>query len=357
LPLTIEKSLSKVFLGDTSLAVILDDREDVWKGPQSDQLLLVRPYKYFADMHEVNNASGISTLGLNQSASQQPAILLSSDPPGIAAPHQSMSDSDDQLLRNLVIIREIHKTVFSDPSSIDQQKATTESSPLSVSIVVNNMKRAILHGCVLTFSGIIPTNHPDPKSHFLWQLTRSLGAMISLELIDSTTHLICTTLTSNKAIKGRNRKDIWVLHPDWLFYCRWSMAKAVEATFSLVPLDISSMPNPPLLSDKDIKGFENANDESSKDSNEENLQVGEKRPLEQGNEQNSQIFKQARIRDADEESWIAENDGDDDLLDIIDASPELLPDASSGNNEAESADEDSSEDDWDLDDALKQASR
>lgn len=43
----VDKSLERIFLGDSSMAVIVDDREDVWKGDQSQQLLLVKPFHHF----------------------------------------------------------------------------------------------------------------------------------------------------------------------------------------------------------------------------------------------------------------------------------------------------------------------
>jgi hypothetical protein len=46
------------------MAVIMDDREDVWKGPQSSQLLLVKPFLFFRGIDnqkiEVNNDPGES---------------------------------------------------------------------------------------------------------------------------------------------------------------------------------------------------------------------------------------------------------------------------------------------------------
>lgn len=70
--LGLEKSLARLFLEDWSMAVVLDDREDVWKGPQQTHLVCVKPYIYFnnpalgikgkggpAAAGEINNASGM----------------------------------------------------------------------------------------------------------------------------------------------------------------------------------------------------------------------------------------------------------------------------------------------------------
>jgi FCP1-like phosphatase family protein len=42
-----QKSLDRLFPGGIEMAVILDDREDVWHGEQHRHLLPIRPYRYF----------------------------------------------------------------------------------------------------------------------------------------------------------------------------------------------------------------------------------------------------------------------------------------------------------------------
>ena len=71
-----EKSLDRLFVGDAAaLAVMLDDREDVWRGPQSAQLLLVRPFKYFPNARNDNNAPGEHVGGLTGGASPRPPYM------------------------------------------------------------------------------------------------------------------------------------------------------------------------------------------------------------------------------------------------------------------------------------------
>ena len=35
------------------------------------------------------------------------------------------------------------------------------------------------------------------------------------------------------AVLQKRASEVWVLHPDWLIYCRWSLSRACEATFML----------------------------------------------------------------------------------------------------------------------------
>lgn len=288
----IEKSLSKLFLADTSLAVILDDREDVWRGVQGKQLLLVRPYKYFSDIPDVNNSSGnMSFSNSDSQLQQQPAILLASEPPGVTASNDAAdNEHDDQLLRSSEIIKEIHSKIY--PLSTSESLINNFSSnkdniknidnndvfinqgnpkiySTNVASIMNMMKAQILHGYCITFSGIIPINCGNGENHFLWQLATSLGAKVTYDLSPYTTHLICTNLSSAKVNEGRNRGNIWILHPDWLFYCRWSMAKALETTFSLIPVDSNNVPKPTWLppSDKNVSTSTSRESVSSENKN------------------------------------------------------------------------------------------
>lgn len=41
------QSLERIFPCGLDMALIVDDRDDVWRGEQAKNLLLVRPYKFF----------------------------------------------------------------------------------------------------------------------------------------------------------------------------------------------------------------------------------------------------------------------------------------------------------------------
>lgn len=317
-----DKSLEKIFLGDYSMAVIIDDREDVWRQGrgQLEQLLLVRPYVYFSGQNlvEANNSSGpLSSIGTAagapSGAAMSPVILLGGPQPGrvagmAPAPSPEYSEQDDQLVRCLELLRTMHQLIYPSPalsateagpspatapapapapvvnrsvatlqalvqgksiSSVSgKEKAgrdrerhslslrtrntrvpppsrTEEASLLTVPLALTSMKAAVLAGCTLAFSGVIPTNETNPRTHLLWKLAESLGAQVSLDLLPRTTHLIAVNLHTQKVSEVLSRGDVWVLHPDWLFYCRWSLARACETTFMINALPKgASLPRP-----------------------------------------------------------------------------------------------------------------
>lgn len=266
-----DKSLERIFLGDSSMAVIIDDREDVWRGKQSEQLLLVRPFVHFdptagnssfaapkatvppgADSSVVtgvdsgDNSVLPPTVAAQASTVQQPQAVISlcASPAGPAgtilgvAPLFSAQYSahDDQLLRCLEVLKLIHSNFYgSDLPNSGMKPESSMQSSTSVSGILHTIKSNVLRGCTVTFSGIIPTNEPRPESHVLWKLAESLGAQVSQDLVPRTTHLICPHTSTQKVkevMENRSHK-VWVLHPDWLIYCRWSLSKVLEATFML----------------------------------------------------------------------------------------------------------------------------
>eukprot|EP01031_Cornospumella_fuschlensis_P038853 gene38853-47254_t len=194
----ISKSLQKIFLNDSSMAVILDDREDVWKGAQSEQLLLVRPYIYFHSnpslmLAEVNNLPGMMASLPSNVLAPCPVVSLHSPPGKLLrmAPQNSaeFTEADDQLPRCLHVLRGIHAQFYG---------ASSGPSP-SVARILNRVKSDILAGCVVVFSGIIPVNEPHPEQHMLYKLALSLGASVVQDLTPSVTHLICVNLQTRKA--------------------------------------------------------------------------------------------------------------------------------------------------------------
>lgn len=278
-----EKSLQRIFLQDASMVAIMDDREDVWKGEQAAQLLLVRPFHYFTGCEEVNNSAG------SPPVASGPLIALSGDRPGsIIDPNshnrqtQSANNSaeqsnrsfsvnteyDDQLPRCLEILKEIHKTFFSSMNAEDVDTGTSKSTEsaighntvhASVANIIDNMKSPILAGCTIAFSGVIPVKSVV-EMHPCWRLAVSLGASVSSEVTKHTTHLLSVSMPpppgasgstssqqylTSKAKECLCRGDVWVLHPDWLSYCRYSLARAEESTFMLVAQTPGKpLPNP-----------------------------------------------------------------------------------------------------------------
>ena len=220
-------------------------------------MLLVRPFLYFMDAREVNNASGV----LPSALSAADAISLSGERPGSLRriQHDGPSSAvyghvggygvsaqahfDDQLERSLVILGRLHNDYY---TIYDQQMSNKDQSECSKDIdskvemrvesILTYTKSKVLAGCSLVFSGLIPKNDPYPECHYFWKLARSLGARVTLDLDSQTTHLVASinqVQPSSRAEKVKvcmQRDNVFVVHSDWLLYCRYSLAKADEKT-------------------------------------------------------------------------------------------------------------------------------
>ena len=106
----LEKSLQRIFLGNASMALIVDDREDVWQGEQGEQLILVRPFSHFVGASEVNNAAGP---GVKMSGAGEQRLALVEE----HLQQGTVADMDDQLLRVSHILRDLHGSFYSTTSS------------------------------------------------------------------------------------------------------------------------------------------------------------------------------------------------------------------------------------------------
>jgi len=236
-----DKSLKRLFLGDASMAIILDDREDVWRGEQSKQLYVVKPFAHFTSAHEVNNAAGDTTSG-----SKVISMVGGSTQP---------AEDDDQLLRCLQVLEDIHSEYYASfdlitstttsvvsPAVLDSAGAAAGSSTaagmdqlVSAATLLIKRKQQVLAGCVVTFSGLIPKNERNPAEKcLLWRLALSLGAQVSVEVSSRTTHLVTMKTEAAKAEECHKRGNVWIVHPDWLMYSRWAVQKASESTFLLL---------------------------------------------------------------------------------------------------------------------------
>jgi FCP1-like phosphatase family protein len=274
-----DKSLEKIFLKDSSMAVILDDREDVWRGPQSEQLLVVRPYEFFhpgneasiavqacTEMGYVNNAPGMATGAAPPPSSSAgplvPVIVLQQPRPGMAIglaqrTSTQYTEADDQLLRCIDLLRSLHQHYYARIDQHQQQQLQAAPSPSSssthttlssnspgllkptVAELLRQHRSLILRSCVVAIASDpqMPAHLKHDFSHRMRHLARSLGATVVFDLHPRTTHVIA--LTDNcplvRDAVAHRAQDVWVLHVDWLHHCRWALAKAEESTFMLRP--------------------------------------------------------------------------------------------------------------------------
>ena len=104
---------------------------------------------------KVNNSSGQGASSRSQTISLTALGKYIDDS---SARHAA--DSDDQLLRCLEILERIHEAYFDSSTN----ETLVGAAPIhSVAQILTDMKRQVLRGCVVSFSGVIPTNELHPE--------------------------------------------------------------------------------------------------------------------------------------------------------------------------------------------------
>ena len=212
---------------------------------------------------------------------KQNVVLLAGDRPGMTMSveipisttsgndcYNKLAVYDDQLPRILCILQEIHRrfygstdsnditkneelivgvepisstkvdTILSDVTivnrngiSIDDTRSLTPPSnkrkkvsphnhqigPTDVSVVIRDMKKEVLAGCSIAFSGVIPINTGTPSSmHYVWRLAEALGAVVTSEV---------TSHTSKGRIVGRSVY--------WRWGCRSKMTLVTTLVYNI----------------------------------------------------------------------------------------------------------------------------
>lgn len=247
-----DKSLGRLFLGDWSMAVVLDDRDDVWKGPQQAHVLTIMPFLHFTEEMdvsnnkkvavEVNNSPGVATLSAEAGDISFPPCTNMTD--------NVETDDDSYLLSTLIILKKLHAIYFSSLDSFHHStnnghgSICASSSPPSahmpvpnVANILHNMRLNTLKECYITFSMInaSPNDISLPETILAQQvrlrtehlsmtnLVSRLGGLVEAEVTDRTTHLICNFMDSPVAKLCWSRGDVHVVRPDWLLHCHWTL--------------------------------------------------------------------------------------------------------------------------------------
>ncbi|ORY13302.1 hypothetical protein BCR34DRAFT_481242 [Clohesyomyces aquaticus] len=183
--------------------------------------------------------------------------------------HSILHDDDrglDVIEENL---RRIHRTFFDEyqrkktgaqggriaelRGEKSPKKRSLEEFVPDVKVLMPRMKREVLGGCTVVFSGIIPLGLDVQFSDFaLW--IKSFGAEVSLNVTRQTTHVIANPDRKTTKVKRAARyPHIKIVNADWMFQCctRW---ERVDETPYLIEVDAAERGGSPFgnLEDEDI---------------------------------------------------------------------------------------------------------
>jgi len=207
------KSLERIFPCGGSMALIVDDREDVWanaqdnskqKGEPPDNLLLIRPYhwKPFLGFADVNNAAGEDISGESTTTEDE---------------------NDVALMWTRDILERMHSKFYTAVEKNDN------GNNITVPRLIREMRTQVLKGCTLVFSGLIPLYQQNQTSQFprpaVVRYGESLGATVKDHVDDTITHVVAARDGTDKIRLARRVPGCNVVKPSWLMECVWTMTR------------------------------------------------------------------------------------------------------------------------------------
>ena len=155
-------------------------------------------------------------------------------------------DTDDYLLHLEEILTRIH-TAFYDMYEQSQKNGSTELPDLKS--IVPYVRKKVLKGAHIVFSGMVPLNMPIEKSR-AYIVASALGATIQTDIVVSktksgkdpsaTTHLVAAKAGTGKYKSALKVKGLHIVSGEWLWACseRWEWVE--EGLFPLNSQSVSA---------------------------------------------------------------------------------------------------------------------
>jgi RNA polymerase II subunit A-like phosphatase len=252
-----------------SMVCIIDDREDVWN--HATNLIQVKPYHFFQHTGDINappnlakkelDGEGVDfnkvlklhkvikikekvTTKRSNSTEDSPKEESSSgsdenketEKPAVEEEKTEVSkveeknddenltvdddnlveiqDPDDYLLYLEPILTKIHERFY---KQYDETKEIPDLKEL-----IPKLKSEVLVGISITFSGLVPNNVKIEYSR-PYLIATNLGAKVSNEVSEETTHLVAASTGTQKVYQAQKIKHIEIVTPAWLWTCseRW----------------------------------------------------------------------------------------------------------------------------------------
>nr|CAI5824985.1 unnamed protein product [Callosobruchus analis] len=127
-----------------------------------------------------------------------------------------IDDPDDYLLYLEDILKRIHHSFYEEYDKLEAGDIP------DLKVVIPKVRSQVLKGCQLVFSGLVP-NRMKLEDSKVYQVATSLGAEVTQDITDKTTHLVAVRPGTVKVNAGRRQRNLKIVTPDWLWCCaeRW----------------------------------------------------------------------------------------------------------------------------------------
>ncbi|CAF4914030.1 unnamed protein product [Pieris macdunnoughi] len=259
-------NLKALFPCGDNMVCIIDDREDVWR--HAANLIQVRPYSFFQSTGDINAPPPLNDekskmiSGKNGSLPTQ-LPTLEAEPEKQETPKDKgdisvdskenksstkekndnkievenstetepkwvetcdgqieIEDADDYLIYLEDILKRIHLHFY------DMYEKMGNNHIPDLKFIIPEVKSEVLANSSLVFSGLVPT-HQKLETSRAYLVAKSLGAEVTQDLTDRTTHLVAvrsgTAKVNASRRMGEAKTKVHVVTPEWLWACaeRW----------------------------------------------------------------------------------------------------------------------------------------
>jgi|MDSZ01.1.fsa_nt_gb hypothetical protein len=148
------------------------------------------------------------------------------------------------------VLRDVHAEYFRLLSS-------GHSEP-NVGSILCNIRKGILSGVVILFSGVFPRGETAPHRKDIWIMAESLGAQCRCgDLTDDITHVLGVKATL-KMRQGFGKSGVFAVHLNWLVESAFRWKRQIESDFR-----IRNLTPAPLESKNGIGGVKRGHDNNS----------------------------------------------------------------------------------------------
>ena len=140
-------------------------------------------------------------------------------------------DRDDFLLHLTDILTRIHNMFYTEYDIMCKQvdgSSHGESTTPDLKEIIPRLRKSVLKGARLLFTGVIPTNIKIERSRE-WNTAKAFGAVVHANIVlrsdEPTTHVIVGRKDTAKYKQAKRVKGMKIVNPNWFWCCaeRWKL--------------------------------------------------------------------------------------------------------------------------------------
>ncbi|KAK3086769.1 hypothetical protein FSP39_023065 [Pinctada imbricata] len=157
-------------------------------------------------------------------------------------------DEDDYLLYLEDILKRIHEAFYNFWDQAKSKSVYSSQKP-DLKFIIPYVKRKVLKGTNILFSGVIPTNQP-PENSRAYQVARNLGATVQKDFVPkrknadnsgATTHVVAAKLGTVKVKTAQKHKYVKLVNVNWLWACAERLERCEEKLYTVGGTDSPSV--------------------------------------------------------------------------------------------------------------------